>query len=104
MTAFLLHDRLESVDEFGRKKSRPFSQREKPEGEKGIDAFAKAGEQERPFGMARRLVFGLWREPDSIGLDEVGKNLLVSCFLEPVDFDRFPQQRVRERLGIAQHP
>src|SRR5580704_12257577 len=30
---------------------------------------------------------------------EVGKHLLVTCLFETVDLDRFPQQRVRNRLS-----
>jgi hypothetical protein len=53
--------------------------------------------------MSRTLVFGLWGQSDAISLDEVGKNLLVSCFLETVSLDtsRNGSASVWARLGTA---
>src|SRR5260370_25512365 len=101
MTALLLDDRLEGVDECGRKEARPLCRREKPKGKKGIDAFAKAGEQEAPLRVFGRQVFGLRCEADTVSRDEVRQNLLVACFLETAAFDRFSQHRAAAGLGLA---
>ena len=54
--------------------------------------------------MLGRQVFGLRCEADSVRRDEIRQNLLVSFLLETVDFDCFPQQRVGNNVGVAQHP
>src|SRR5215471_11341190 len=51
----LLHDRLEDVDQSGRKDSGPSADREEPEREEGIDAFSVPGPHEGPDRIARRL-------------------------------------------------
>ena len=101
--AFLLHHRLEGIDESRRKKSRAFGQREQTEGKEAVDAFAETGHHEGPFRIARAAVFRLRRQADPVRLDEIGKNFLVPPFLEAVELDGAPQQCVLDRLGIAQH-
>src|SRR5437660_9366388 len=82
VAAFLLHDRLERVDQGRREKSRALCHREQAEGKKAIDAFAVAGDHKGPFWMARAEVFGFRRQPDAIGPDEIGKNVLVPTLLD----------------------
>src|SRR5260370_35669000 len=101
MTALLLDDRLEGVDECGRKEARPLCRREKPKGKKGIDAFAKAGEQEAPLREFGRQVFGLRGEADTVRRNEVRQNLLVACFPETVEFPHLSQQAVGQRSVIS---
>src|SRR6202040_1522047 len=66
MPALLLHHGFEGVDEGYRKKSRSLGQRKQAEGEEGVDALAKAGEQERPLGMSRTQILGFRREGNAI--------------------------------------
>src|SRR5262245_133120 len=100
---FLLHDRLERVDQDWREESRTLRQREQAEGKKAIDAFAVAGDHKSPFRIARAEVFGFRRQPDAIGPGEIGKNLLVPSLLKAVELDRLPQQRISDRLAVAQN-
>ena len=87
MSALFLHHRFEGVDEGWRKKSRSLGQRKQAEGEEGVDALAKTSEQERPLGMSRTQIFRFRRQGNAIRLYEIGKDLLVPCFLETVDLD-----------------
>src|SRR5882724_6179761 len=103
VAAFLLHDRLERVDQGRREKSRALCHREQAEGKKAIDAFAVAGDHQGPFWMARAEVFGFRRQPDAVGPDEIGKNLLVPSLLKAVELDRLLQQRIDDRLAVAQN-
>ena len=84
-------------------KARAPGQREQAKGKEAVDALAETSNHEGPFGVARTDVFGLNRETDTVGLDEVGEDLLVPPFLETVEFDRLPQQGVGDGRGIAQH-
>ena len=104
MAAFLLHHRLERLDQRRRKEARALGQREQAKGEEAVDALAEAGDHERPFGVARAQIIGFHGEADAVGLDHIGKDLLVPPLLEAVELDRLAQQRVRHRLGVAQHP
>ena len=54
--------------------------------------------------MSRTQVFRFRRQGNAIRLYEIGKDLLVPCFLETLDLDRPPQQWVFDSLGIAKHP
>jgi hypothetical protein len=103
VAAFLLHHRFERVDELGREIARPLGDLEKAEGEETVDAFAEAGDHEGPFGVARLQIGRFGREFDAIGLDHIGENVLVPAFLEPVQIDRLAQQRIGDRVAIAQH-
>src|SRR4051795_8508553 len=103
MSALLLHDGLEGIDEGQREKSRALCQREKSEGEKAVDAFAEPGNHKGPFRVWWPAVFRLRRQRNAIGLHEIGENLFVTPFLKPVELDGAPQQSVLDRLGITEH-
>jgi len=55
--------------------------------------------------MARAEVFGFRRQPDAIGPDEIGKNLLVPSLLKAVELDRLLQllsdSKLREQMGSS---
>src|SRR5271169_6320481 len=99
MPAFLLHDRLEGIDEGRRKKSRTLCQRKETESKEAVDAFAEAGHHKGPLRIARMQVFRFRCQGNAISLHEIGKNLLVPAFFKAVELDRSPQQRVVDRIG-----
>src|SRR6516164_7645001 len=103
VAAFLLHYRLECVDQGRREKPGTFRQRKQTKRKNAIDALAKAGHHEGPFRIARPAIFGLRGQADAVGLDEIGKNLLVSSFLKAVELDRLLQQRVGNFLTVAEN-
>src|SRR5262249_20847829 len=102
MATLLLHNRLECIDQRKWEEPRTFRQREQAKRENAVDALAKAGNHESPFRIARREIFRFWRQADAVGLNEVGKDLLVAAFLKTVEFDGLLQQRIGDLLTIAQ--
>src|SRR6516164_6142516 len=103
VAAFLLHNRLECIDEGGREKPRTFRQRKQAEGKDAVDALAEAGDHEGPFRIVWPMIFRFWSQADAVGLNKIGKNLLVSSFLKAIELDCLPQQRIGDRFRIAQN-
>src|SRR6185437_7272880 len=102
VAAFLLHHRLEGVDELRREEAGTLGELEQTESKKAVDALAIAGDHEGPFGIARLEIGRLGREPDAVSLDHIGEDLLVAPFLEAVEVDRLAQERILDLLAIAQ--
>src|ERR1700730_7095551 len=102
VTTFLLHDRLECIDERGREKPRTLRQREQAKSEEAVDTLAVAGDHEGPLRIARPEVFRLRRRADAVGLDKIGQHLLVPSFFNAVELDRPLKQRIGDGLSVAQ--
>ena len=67
---------------------------EQAESKEAIDAFAVAGDHERPFGIARAFVGRLRREFDAVSFHEIGQNVAMTALFEPVELDRLAQKRI----------
>src|SRR5258707_14867296 len=103
MSALLLHDRLERIDEGRWKKSRTLCQCKEAEGKEAVDALAEAGNHKGPLRIARTQVFRFRCQRNAGGLHEIGKNLLVPPLLKALEPARPPQPRAADQIGIAQH-
>ena len=100
--AFLLHHRLEGVDERRRKKSERLASAKRPKAKKLSMHSLKPVTMKAHSGSLGFRYSGSGAN-DPVCLDEIGKNFLVPAFLETVELDGALQQPVRDGLGIAQH-
>jgi hypothetical protein len=102
--AFLLHHRLERLDQLGREDPGAMRHREQAEGEEAVDAFGKPGDQVGPFRVARLDVGRLRGELDVVRLHQLRQHLLVAVLLPSVARDGVAHLRVADGRGIGGHP
>lgn len=103
VAAFFLDHGLEGLDQLRREIAGALRGAEQAEREKAVDAFAEARHHPRPFGIGRRRVGRLGREPDAVRLDQLRQHDLVAGFLAAVHFERAAQQRIVDRRGVGSH-
>ena len=98
MPAFLLHHRLEGLDQLGGEEAGAARHLEQAVGEEAVDAFGIAGDHEAPFGVIRQLVVLLRLHRDVIGGDQAGQHVAVAGFLAGHVQQRLAQRRVLHRV------
>ena len=101
MAAFLLDDRLESLDELCRKEPRSLGQLEKPEREKAVDRFGIARDKKSKFPIPRRQVWRFLGHLDAVGAHHVRKDLLVAILFPRIQHDGRSYLGIVERIGVG---